>query len=156
LSAAVVIGLGNRMRGDDAIGPVVARLLAEREVEAAVAEHETEPTGLIELWDGAPLAVVVDATAPAGRPGRIERREVGEEGLPPDGRRAASTHALDLAATIELGRSLGRLPDRLVVYGIEAESFATGAPLSAPVAAALAEAADRVGAELAQAAAEPR
>lgn len=150
-----MIGLGNRMRGDDAAGPEVARLLAERGVAAAVAEHEAEPTGLIELWDGAPLAVVVDATAPCGRPGRIERRQVAEEGLPRDRQRAASTHALDLGETIELARSLERLPGRLVVYGIEAASFATGGPMSAPVAAAVAEAADRVAAEVAQAAAEP-
>jgi hydrogenase maturation protease len=156
LSDAAVIGLGNRMRGDDAAGPEVARLLVERGVAAAVAEHEAEPTGLIELWDGVPLAIVLDATAPRGRPGRIERREVGEEGLPRDGQRAASTHALDLAETIELARSLERLPGRLVVYGIEAESFATGEPMSPPVVAAVTEAADRVGAEVAQATAEPR
>ena len=147
----MVIGLGNRMRGDDAAGPAIARLVAARGVEARVVEHEAEPTALIELWDGQSLAVVVDALAPAGRPGRIERREVGDEGLPRDPRRPASTHALDLAGTIELARSLGRLPSRLVVYGIEAAGFATGSPMTPEVEDAVTAAAGRVVGELPQA-----
>jgi hydrogenase maturation protease len=38
---------------------------------------------------------------------------------------------------VELGRALGRLPDRLVVVGVEAAQFEHGAPLSAGVAAAV-------------------
>ena len=57
---------------------------------------------------------------------------------------ASSTHALGLAEAVELARSLGRLPQRVVVYGIEGESFAFGKGLSAAVAAA----ADRVTEEV--------
>jgi hydrogenase maturation protease len=144
----VVIGLGNRMRGDDAAGPEVARLVAAHGPAARVVEHEAEPTGLIDHWEGAPLAVVADALAPAGHPGRVERLEVGPGGLPPEPRRPVSTHAYDLAATIELARTLGRLPRRLVVVGVEAESFTPGVPLSPAVAAALEGAAEGVLAEL--------
>ena len=143
-----MIGLGNRLRGDDAAGPEVARVLAARGIEARVVEHEAEPTGLIELWDGADLAIVVDALAPAGNPGRVERLEIGKEGLPPERARPASTHAFDLPATIELARSLRRLPDRVVVYGIEAEGFEAGEPVSPPVARAVSVAAGRVAEEL--------
>jgi hydrogenase maturation protease len=155
LSGAVLIGLGNRMRGDDAVGPEVARRLAASGIDARVVEHEAEPTGLIELWADSELAVVVDALAPAGSPGRVERHEVGSGGLAPEHARPASTHALDLPATIELARSLGRLPDRLVVFGVEAAGFETGAPISAAVARALPAAVERVAAEL-ERAAKPR
>jgi hydrogenase maturation protease len=50
---------------------------------------------------------------------------------------------------VELGRALGRLPNRLVVVGVEAERFDHGAPLSPHVAAAVPVAAARVCDELA-------
>ncbi len=136
------------MRGDDAAGPEVARLVAAHRPAATVLEHETEPTGLIVLWEEAPLAIVVDALAPAGHPGRIERFEVGPDGLPPEPRRPVSTHAYDLAATVELARVLGRLPRRLLVVGVEAESFAPGAPRAPAVVAACEAATERVLREL--------
>ena len=44
---------------------------------------------------------------------------------------ASSTHALGLADAVELARSLGRLPQRVVVYGIEGAAFEFGNGLSA-------------------------
>ena len=61
---------------------------------------------------------------------------------------AGSTHAFGVAETIELARSLGRLPERLIAYLVEGERFATGAPLSPAVAVAVAEAAQRIVTEL--------
>ena len=40
------------------------------------------------------------------------------------------THAFGVAETIELSRALGRLPLRLIGYGIEGRSFGPGAGLS--------------------------
>lgn len=48
-----------------------------------------------------------------------------------------STHALTVAEAIELARSLGRLPARLVVVGIEGQSFEAGAEPVAAVADAI-------------------
>jgi hydrogenase maturation protease len=48
--------------------------------------------------------------------------------------RGASTHAFGLAEAVELGRALGRLPERLVVYGIEGESFGAGEEVTGAVA----------------------
>ena len=48
-----------------------------------------------------------------------------------------STHAFGLAETIELARTLGRLPQRLTVYGIEGGCFDAGDELSPPVRAAV-------------------
>jgi hydrogenase maturation protease len=57
---------------------------------------------------------------------------------------SASTHALGLAAAIELARELGRLPRRLVVYGIEGERFELGEGLTPAVG----DAVERLVAEL--------
>jgi hydrogenase maturation protease len=150
-----LIGLGNRLRGDDAAGPELARLVAERAPGTTVIEHEGEPTELIEVWDRAALAIVADAVAPAGHPGRVHRGIGGSAPLPFSPGSPASTHALDLAGTIDLAASLGRLPARLVVYGIEGERFDLGASLSPPVAAALRSLADRVLADLAEPGRDP-
>ena len=51
---------------------------------------------------------------------------------------------MGVAEAVELARTLGSLPTRAVVIGIEAEAVAMGAGLSAPVRAAV----DRLVAEL--------
>jgi hydrogenase maturation protease len=143
----LVAGLGNRLRGDDGAGLEAARLVGERAADILVVEHEREPTDLIELWEGARVAIVIDALE-GEEPGRIRRFEAGRDELPKRLSTSASTHALELAEVVELARSLDRLPDRLVVLGIEGERFETGTGLSPCVERAVGEAAELALAEL--------
>jgi hydrogenase maturation protease len=149
MTAPLVIGLGSVDRGDDAVGPEVARAVAAGVLpEVRVIEHE-DPTALLDLWAGHDPVVVVDAVCSNGPAGAVHVLETGE-GTPPLPQRAWSgagrggTHAFGLAAAVELARALHRLPPRLVVIGVEAASFEYGAPLTAPVAAAVPVAAARV------------
>ena len=121
--------------------------MGERATGVLVVEHEREPTDLIGLWEGARLAIVLDALE-GDEPGRIHRFEAGRDELPLRRWGRASTHALELAEVIELARSLGRLPDRLVVLGIEGERFETGDCLSPRVERAVSDAAELALAEL--------
>ena len=140
----VVIGVGNAWAGDDAAGLLVARIVRDRApVGVAVVEHEGEPTALIDTWEGARLAIVVDATAGGGPPGEVRVIDATEQPLSAR-LTGTSTHAYGLGETIELARALGRLPERLVVVGIEGESFAAGAAPGAAVGAALERAAQEV------------
>jgi len=148
----LVIGLGSPDRGDDAVGLAVARSVAARLPGVGVVDHE-DPMGLLDLWDGHDPVVVVDAVRSGARPGALHRLETGRAAAPPSPGAWArsghgSTHAIGLAEMVELGRALGRLPDRLVVVGVEAETFDHGAPLSPQVAAAVPAAADAVCAAL--------
>jgi hydrogenase maturation protease len=143
------IGIGNPLRGDDAAGLLAARALrrwkdlgvsrtpnpssgagAGQDIE--VRELEGEPVDLIEAWDGAEAVVVADAVASGGEPGELHRFDAAARPLPA-ALAGASTHALGLAEAVELARALERLPPRLVVYGIEAARFETGAEPSAAV-----------------------
>jgi len=147
-SGAVVIGVGNSWAGDDAAGVLVARLVRDRVPDGvAVAEHEGEPTALLDTWERSGLAIVVDATFGGGRPGAVRVLDATHEPLPA-GFTGTSTHAFSLAQAIELGRALGRLPDRLLVVGIEGESFEAGAGPGPAVAAALEQGAAQVLARL--------
>lgn len=132
----LVIGLGNRMRGDDGAGLEVARRLRATDGLETV-EHDGDPIELLELWAGADPVVLVDAVIGDRPPGAVHRFEPDRGPLPSRLASPASSHALGLAETIELARSLGRLPERAVVYGIEARRFALGAEMSAAVEAAV-------------------
>lgn len=143
-SGIVVVGVGNAWAGDDAAGVLVARLVRERVPEGVtVIEHEGEPTALLDRWEGARLAVVVDATFGGGRPGEVRALDAARAPLPATFT-GTSTHAFGLAGAIELARAMGRLPERLVVVGIAGERFEAGARPGAAVSAALEPAAEQV------------
>jgi hydrogenase maturation protease len=135
---AVVIGIGNPFRNDDGIGPAVATQIEEQRLPGVrVVISDGEPAGLLEAWARAGLAVVVDAIhrMPAS-PGRIHRLTASQL---EDGGTAASSHGFGLPDALRLGRVLGRLPGRLVVFAVEAAHTGAGTELSKPVAAALPE-----------------
>lgn len=142
----LLIGLGNRLRGDDAAGPEVARLVAERDPEARVVQHEREPSDLLDLWQDAEEVVVVDAVEGAN-PGRIHTFDPAAGPLPDAFATSASTHVFGLPEVVELGRELGRLPADLTLIGIEGSDFALGAPLGPAVRDAVEQVARRLAGE---------
>jgi hydrogenase maturation protease len=147
---AVVIGVGNRYRRDDGIGPAVAAHIEELGLPGVyVTVCDGEPTGLLDIWADADLAVVIDAIlCEPSTPGRIWRTTV-------DGLRgvttATSSHALGIPDAVPLGRVLGRMPRELVVIAVEAQCLDLGAGLSEPVAASVPHAIEAVRSELASA-----
>jgi hydrogenase maturation protease len=145
---ALVVGVGNRDRGDDALGPEVVRQLRGRvRYDVEVLERSGDALALIEDWKGIPTVVVIDAVAALGEPGRIHRLDLTNNPLPI--RYAPrSSHAFGVTETIELARSLGRLPRCLVAYLVEGERFEPGAPLSPAVADAVEEVTAQVAAEI--------
>jgi hydrogenase maturation protease len=133
VSGPVVVGVGNDWRGDDAAGLVVARRLRAAGIPAV--EAGGDPAVLLDAWAGASHAIVVDAVRSGAAPGTVHRLDAGRL---PDGLRAGSTHALGLAEAIALARTLGRLPARLEIYGIEAGQAQIAADLTPAVARAVA------------------
>jgi len=144
----LVIGLGNDHRGDDGSGLAVVRALRSRLAGLArVAECGSGGIALLELWRDADHVLVVDAVKSGAAPGTVHRFDAGD-GFSPGFRAATSTHGLSLAEAVALGRGLGCLPRRLVVYGIEADNVEMGDGLTGPVATAVREATERIAAEL--------
>lgn len=141
-ASVVVIGVGNIYRRDDALGPTVIELLRERDIAGvSYAESDGEPIQLIELWQNASCAVVVDAVrVQPARPGRIHRLRSPHPGAAP----TASSHGVDLGDTVELARALDRLPERLLIYAVEVADTDFGVGLSPQVAAAACEVADEI------------
>lgn len=150
----VVIGVGNPDRGDDAAGRAVAKkLMGALPAAVQIAEHDGEATSLLERLDGATRAFLIDACSSGAPPGTLRRFDAAAEPLPQQAFRG-STHAFGVAEAIELARALDRLPPSCILYAIEGASYDSGAPLSFAAEAAVAEAARRIEAEIAEAAAK--
>jgi hydrogenase maturation protease len=128
----VLVGVGNAARGDDAAGLLVARRLGGIELEG-------DASALLELFDGVLEAIVIDAVRSGAPPGTIHRFDASEAPLPASVRSSSSTHAVRISEAIELARALGRLPARVVVYGIEGARFEAGALMTDSVVAAIDE-----------------
>lgn len=147
----VVIGVGNTGRGDDAAGRRVAAALRSRVPEGVVVvESDGDPLTIMDAWDGASRAVLVDAMVSGSSPGTVRRFDATDTPLPVSVH-LASTHGMGAAEAIELARSLNRMPERLLVYGIEGSEFHPGVPMSRPVEQAVTVAKGMVLAEVADA-----
>lgn len=135
----MVIGVGNPYRGDDAVGLAAAERL-ERRVPGGVTvlPCEQEPTRIIDAWQGARAAVIVDAVQSGAEPGTLHRVDASREPVPTHVFRS-STHAFGIGETIEVARALDRLPEHVVVYGVEGATFAAGVGLTPPVETAVDE-----------------
>lgn len=129
-----VIGIGNRDRGDDGLGPLVVEALDSRLQENVCAvEHSGEVGGLVDLMSGAEAVYMVDAAVMGLEPGSLRVFDASISPLPVLGG-AFSSHALGLSEAIELARALNVLPPVCRVFAVEAASFEAGEGLSTPVA----------------------
>ena len=151
MSGTVVVGLGNPILGDDAVGLHVAQALrAELDGVAGVEIRELHAGGmrLMDAIAGFERAVIVDAMCTGAlRAGSVRRLEVNQLG---QARNLASTHDTDLATALELGRTLGLpMPSEVTVFGIEALEVETfGEFLSPDVRRAVPEAVRLIAREL--------
>jgi len=146
-SRVVVVGMGSEYRRDDGAGPAVAHRVAGHCAGVAALGPIAEPLDLLGLWDGADLAVVVDAVRSGAEPGTVRVIELAAE---PERARAddppgtTSTHGIGLAGVLRLARAVGRAPARVVVVGIEGADFGQGTGLSPAVDRAVPHAARHV------------
>ena len=136
----LIIGCGNLLRGDDAVGPVLVRRLLERGLPdgVEVADGGTSGMDVAFRMRGAERVILVDAATTGGEPGSLYRlagRDV--ETLPPLA--GINLHSFRWDHALAFGRWLlkDEYPRDIVVYLIEAESLEFGAELSPRVDATL-------------------
>jgi hydrogenase maturation protease len=152
VSLPLVIGLGRVDRGDDAVGPAVARIVADVCEPWVDVEVSEQPADLMEVWSGRDTVVLVDAIRSGAPPGTVHVLPLGgEHGRGDVGGSwdEGGTHALGVRSVVGLADALGLLPATLMLVGVEASSFDHGSPMSPAVAAAVDPAADEVIAQVA-------
>lgn len=136
----VVVGCGNLLGGDDAVGPAVVQQLGEDGVpdHVKVVDGGTAGMNVAFSMRGARTAVLVDAASTGAEPGTIFR--LADEQL--DHLPAANpmlTHDLRWQHALSLARWMlgGDHPAHVVVYLIEIEQVQPGAPMSSAVQQAM-------------------
>ncbi|MCK6624321.1 MAG: hydrogenase maturation protease [Anaerolineae bacterium] len=136
----LIIGCGNLLRGDDAVGPILVRVLAERGVPPGVrlADGGTAGMDVAFKMRGADHVIIVDACQTGQPPGTLYQVP-GEElaQLPPI--TGLNLHAFRWDHALAFGRWLLKeeYPPRITVYLIEAENLEFGDELSRPVRATM-------------------
>jgi hydrogenase maturation protease len=131
--SGLVIGYGNRLRGDDAIGPVIVERLAlnlPAWVSALTPQQLT--LDFAESISQVDLVVLVDA-AVGSQPGSIQQRRIQPaESLPTLLTHHVAPEVLCRSAHVLYGRAAPML-----LWTITGANFDFGAALSAPVSAAV-------------------
>jgi hydrogenase maturation protease len=141
----LVVGIGNLYRGDDAAGPeIVRQLQASSPDGAATVMVSDDIGGLIDQWEGYELVILVDATQSGAPPGTVIRLDAKSQQIPHIFPPALSSHGFGIGEVLELAEALDALPERLLVYGVEGQSFEIGASLSPAVAAAIPAVVERI------------
>ena len=136
MTGLVVIGIGNSFRRDDGVGPAVSAELIARGLDGVrVITCAAEPAALLDAWDGAAVAVLVDAVV-GDEPGRVRRCSMDDlaDAVP------VSSHDLSVRQAYDLSRVLGRAPQSVVVVTVDAADTGHGQGLSPAVQAALPDA----------------
>ncbi len=132
-----IIGVGNIFRQDDGAGIEVARhLLKIGDVHYEIIESTGEGTELLELLKSHKDVIIVDAVSSGQPAGRLHRIDVHAGPLPTD-LAFGSSHAFGVAPALELARTMGWLPKRCVLIGIEGKQFGFGGELSSGVESAI-------------------
>ena len=131
---AIAVGVGHAERQDDGVGPYVARELGRRGFPAVV--HQGDGVGLLDVWEGRPACLVIDAVAGCGAPGSIRVFTDFDDPVFTESAFVNSSHQLGLREAVALGYTLGRLPASLTVIGITGAAFGFGGTLSPAVEAA--------------------
>jgi len=131
--SSLIIGIGNRHRGDDAVGCIIAERLKTR---FETLEHDGEPASLMKAWEGRPSIILIDAVSSGEKPGTIFHFDLQKHKLP-EVFRHSSTHSFGVTEAVELARVFDGLPPRVIFFGVEGKNFSIGEDMSKEVSAVL-------------------
>jgi hydrogenase maturation protease len=141
----LLIGVGSLYRGDDGVGPAIVRDVSSRGISGVrTIDQVGDGTDIILEWDGAKVVYVIDSMRSGADPGTIRQFDALEEGIEEEAYAGYSTHIFSIADTVRLARALGRLPGRLIIWGIEGKTFAAGADMTPAVQMAAQTVADMI------------
>jgi len=146
----LVLGLGNLLMGDDALGVHAVRRLQERFVfpeKVRLLDGGTLGLDLLPQLEGVGRLLIVDALEMQREPGTIVRLS-GEE-VPRAFAGKLSVHQMGLQDLLAVAELQGHLPPEIVVWGVQIATIELGLQLSAAVGQALEQVVDAVAAELA-------
>jgi hydrogenase maturation protease len=145
-----VLGIGNALVGDDGFGPRVLEELQKREIPPNVELIDAGVGGIAILsWiEDADKIVIIDSVQTNNEPVGTIYRFTDKE-MPPSDMFMLSLHDLNLVDTINIGRVVQKMPEEIIIYGVEVKRIAEFTREMTPeVEAAVTEVADLVMEEI--------
>jgi hydrogenase maturation protease len=145
-----VLGIGNILVGDDGLGPRVLEELEKREIPANVELIDAGVGGMAILsWiEDADKIIIIDSVQTGNEPVGTVYRFTDKE-MPPSDMFMLSLHDLNLVDTINIGRVVQKMPEEIIIYGVEVIRLTEFTrEMSPEVEAAISEVADLVMEEI--------
>lgn len=122
----LVLGLGNPILSDDAVGIRAAQEVGRKLDEPQVTVAETSEAGLslLDAIVGYDEVIIIDAVqTEKGQPGQIHRMGTEDFSLT---KRFAPPHQINLATSLELGNALSlAMPRNITIFAVEAKDVTT-------------------------------
>jgi len=134
----LVLGLGNLLMNDDAVGIRAIEELKKHyrfPPQVELVDGGTLGLDLLPRLEGIDKLLILDALQMAAEPGQVFRLE-GDE-VPRAFANKLSVHQMGLQDLLAVAELQGHLPQQLVVCGVQADSIEMGLQMSPAVAAAL-------------------
>jgi hydrogenase maturation protease len=121
----VVLGVGNRLMGDDGFGPRIIEELEKRTVPSNVELMDAGVGGMAILsWiEDADKVVIIDSVQTNNEPPGTVYRFTDKE-MPPLDMFMLSLHDLNLVDTIRIGHVVQKMPDEIIIFGVEVKRVA--------------------------------
>ena len=143
VAALTIIGVGNRLRGDDAVGSLLIDKLQEQNYDVELIDAGTDALGVLEYLNGRDTVYIIDACRMGREAGELVvfGADEAEMIMAQD---QISLHGLGLAEALKLAASLEMLPRALKIIGIEPLSVELNGEISKPVKEAMTLAMDHI------------
>jgi len=130
---AAVVGVGNKLFGDDGVGSLVAEILGDcvRSEDVDVLVRETLDTTIIHVFEDYDVVIFIDAIRKANveRP-VLYRVDLDVAGRELEGSRTVDPHSVDVVGLAMLAHLMGRLKAKVYLLGMPVEVLDLGAALS--------------------------
>lgn len=147
--AILVLGIGNSLMNDDAVGITAIEQLNEHYLfpdGLTVVDGGTLGLDLLPMLEGVRKLLIIDAIDMGAAPGALFRLE-GDE-VPRAFANKLSVHQMGVQDLLAVAELQGHVPEELVVWGVQPGSIEMEMRLTPAVAAALAPLLDSVVGEL--------
>ena len=143
MTRTLICGVGNKLKKDDGLGPLVVEELENLEMPQGVDIADFGISGFkcaLKL-EGYSKVIFVDAISlPGSEPGKLHRLKITKEALMRSPRLSdfsVSMHETDLERIMATAAVLSIYPEEVVIIGCEPSDTAVGLGLTPPVKAAV-------------------
>lgn len=124
-----IVGVGNPIRSDDSVGwHVVDKIKESGLLGISCLKIGGQMSELLDLFEKYSLIYIIDA-AVFDKEEALLRIDAIKDELPYE-ERLTSSHGMGLHMALKLGKELGVLPQRLIIYAIKVEDLSIGDELS--------------------------